>query len=151
MDKSALEASLNSLDIWLIVFGILAATGAVGGSVAGFLHWRRSGELQIIQTSENLALQRDIGILANEAATAKAHIAAAQQDAARASERAAAANERAGKLEVEAGRLRLALDATAAETTRLSRGLASRHIFESQKSLIASVVRGKSFRVDVQS
>jgi hypothetical protein len=60
MDKSALEASLNSLDIWLIVFGILVAIGAVGGSVAGFLHWRRSGELQIIQTSENLALQRDI-------------------------------------------------------------------------------------------
>jgi hypothetical protein len=48
MGKAALQASLNTLDVWLIIFGLLVAIGAVGGSVAGFLHWRRSGELQTI-------------------------------------------------------------------------------------------------------
>ena len=48
MGKAALQAWLNALDVWLIIFGVLVAIGAVGGSVAGFLHWRRSGQLQAI-------------------------------------------------------------------------------------------------------
>jgi hypothetical protein len=60
MGKAALQASLNTLDVWLIIFGILVAIGAVGGSVAGYLHWRRSSQLQTILEAENLAQQKDI-------------------------------------------------------------------------------------------
>jgi hypothetical protein len=60
MGKAELQTSLNALDIWLIVFGVVVAIGAVGGSVAGFLHWRRAAQLQTILESENLALQSDI-------------------------------------------------------------------------------------------
>ncbi|MGD0335209.1 MAG: hypothetical protein ABSA90_18450 [Xanthobacteraceae bacterium] len=60
MDKSALELSLRTLDVWFIIFGILVAIGVVGESVAGFLHWRRSGQLQVIQTAENLALANSV-------------------------------------------------------------------------------------------
>lgn len=60
MGKDALIASLDSLDKSLIFFGILVAIGVVGESVSGWLHWRRSGELQRIQTQENLALQKEV-------------------------------------------------------------------------------------------
>jgi hypothetical protein len=77
MGKAALQASLNTLDIWLIIFGLLVAVGAVGGSVAGFLHWRRSGQLQTVLEAENLAQQKEI-------ANAKATAAQAEQRAAKA-------------------------------------------------------------------
>jgi hypothetical protein len=60
MEKAALQASLNTLDIWLIIFGLLVAIGAVGGSVTGFLHFRRSGQLQVILEAENLAQRNEI-------------------------------------------------------------------------------------------
>jgi hypothetical protein len=60
LDKVALEASLRSLDLWLIGFGIFVAVGVVGESIAGFLHWRRGGQLQAVQVAENLALQKAI-------------------------------------------------------------------------------------------
>ena len=60
MGKTELESWLNTIDIWLIVFGVLVAIGVVGESIFGFLHWRRSGELHAIQTTENLSLERDI-------------------------------------------------------------------------------------------
>jgi hypothetical protein len=77
MGKAALQASLYTLDIWLIVFGLLVAIGAVGGSVAGYLHWRRSGQLQTVLEAENLAQQQEI-------AKANATAAQAQQRAAEA-------------------------------------------------------------------
>jgi hypothetical protein len=84
MGKAALQASLNTLDVWLIIFGLLVAIGAVGGSVAGYLHWRRSGELQTVLEAENLAQQ-------NEIATANATAAEAEQRAAEANQKAAEA------------------------------------------------------------
>lgn len=60
MERAGLEASLNSLDVWLIIFGIFVAIGVVGKSVSGFLHWRRSGQLQALQAADNLALQTAI-------------------------------------------------------------------------------------------
>lgn len=58
MEKAALESSLNQLDIWLIVFGIFVAVGVVGESVVGYMHWRRGNQLQAVQTSEILGLQK---------------------------------------------------------------------------------------------
>jgi hypothetical protein len=60
MGKVELQNSLNVLDVWLIIFGLLVAVGAVGGSVAGFLHWRRGGQLQTVLEAENLVLQNDV-------------------------------------------------------------------------------------------
>lgn len=99
MDKATLESSLNTLDIWLIAFGVLVAIGVVGESVAGFLHWRRSGQLQVIQTAENLGLQTEIKRLG--AATAEANV-----EVAKANENAAAAQARAAALEKEAAEAR---------------------------------------------
>jgi hypothetical protein len=83
LSKAALEASLHNLDIWLIAFGILVAIGAVGGSVAGFLHWRRSGELQVIQAAENLSLQGQVAFAQKSASDAGANAAAANERASR--------------------------------------------------------------------
>jgi|SRR6185437_6397051 len=68
MDKAALESSLHTLDILLIVFGVLVAIGVVGESVVGFLHWRRSNQLQAVQQLQILGLQHGI-------ADANAHVA----------------------------------------------------------------------------
>src|SRR6516225_8658333 len=75
MGKAALQAWLNALDVWLIIFGVLVAIGAVGGSVAGFLHWRRSGQLQAILEAENLAQQNDIAQANARAPVAQARTA----------------------------------------------------------------------------
>lgn len=78
MGKVELQASLNTLDIWLICFGILVAIGAVGGSVAGYLHYRRSGQLQTMLEAENLAQKNDIAQANAVAATANARTAEAE-------------------------------------------------------------------------
>ena len=70
MGKAELEASLNTLDIALIVFAIFAAFGALGTSWAGFLHWRRSNQLQSLQETENLKLRDTIAAAQGAAATA---------------------------------------------------------------------------------
>jgi hypothetical protein len=73
MDKSALQNSLNSLEVWLIIFGVLAAIGAVGAVVVSGIRLNRSNQLQTIVETENLALQRGISeanARANEAALA---------------------------------------------------------------------------------
>jgi hypothetical protein len=59
------------------------AVGAVGGSVAGFLHWRRSGELQVIQAAENLALQGQAALAQKSASDAEANAATANERASR--------------------------------------------------------------------
>ena len=71
MDKAALESALTTLDIWLIVFGVLVAIGVVGESVVGYLHWRRSGQLQIVQNAENLTLQGQVADAQKQAADAQ--------------------------------------------------------------------------------
>lgn len=51
---------LKTLDKWLIAFGVLVAIGVVGEAVIGFIHFRKSDELQRLQTAENLSQQREI-------------------------------------------------------------------------------------------
>jgi hypothetical protein len=67
MTKVDLEASLNALDKRLIFFGVLVAIGVVGESIYGFLHWRKSNELQDLQNLENLGLQKEIAQLTKQA------------------------------------------------------------------------------------
>jgi hypothetical protein len=83
LGKADLQASLNSLDIWLIIFGLFVAVGAVGGSVTGFLHWRRSGQLQTLLEAENLAQQREIATVNATAAQAEQRAAEATLQIAR--------------------------------------------------------------------
>jgi len=56
-EKEALETALNGLDRWLILFGMLVAIGVVGESVFGFIHWRKSNRLRVIDTAEILELR----------------------------------------------------------------------------------------------
>jgi hypothetical protein len=55
-----LVALLKALDKWLIFFGILVALGVVGEAIVGFVHFRKSNELQRLQTAENLRQQKEI-------------------------------------------------------------------------------------------
>jgi len=82
MDKGQLISSLNRLDVWLIAFGVLVAIGVVGESVVGFLHWRRSNQLQTVQEAENLTLSlkvADANARALEAQVALARFRAPRQ------------------------------------------------------------------------
>jgi hypothetical protein len=81
--KAELEAALNALDIWIIMFGILVAIGAVGTPIAGYLHWRRGNQLQELQTAENLELQQGIARLRAESAEANARAAEASLELAK--------------------------------------------------------------------
>lgn len=70
MAKEALEALLNTLDVWLVIFGLLVAVGTVGGAVVGYIHWRKGNELQQLQSAENLRLQARIAEAEAQAAEA---------------------------------------------------------------------------------
>ena len=140
MGKAELESSLSALDVWLIVFGVFVAIGVVGESVAGFLHWRRSGQLQMLQTAENLAQQREIERLSGAAETARGQIAEATKAAATANERAAGANERAANLEKEAA----AANARAAE---IMKATAWRQFTPDQMQRLSSFLLQKSGKI----
>lgn len=92
-------------------------------------------------------LTNRLGFATKTAGEANARAGDANERAATLEADAAKARERTAALEVEAGRLRLALDATKAEANRIGQGLASRHLSQSQKALIASALRGKTFTV----
>jgi hypothetical protein len=78
---------------------VLVAIGVVGESVAGFLHWRRSGQLQAIQTAENLSLQGAFASLQKESDGFRAQIATSNATAAAANARAAEADLARAQLE----------------------------------------------------
>src|SRR5580658_9006927 len=60
MGKGELESWLSTLDIWLLVFGIVVAVGVAGEAIVGVMHWRSGNQLRAIQNAENLSLQHDI-------------------------------------------------------------------------------------------
>jgi hypothetical protein len=75
MEKIELQASLNRLDIWLIVFGLIVAIGTVGGSIAGYLRWSKNNQLQTIIEAENLETQKVIASANANAAQANLELA----------------------------------------------------------------------------
>ena len=119
MGKAELESSLSTLEIWLIVFGVLVAVGVVGGSVAGFMHWRRSGQLSVLQAAENFSQQKDIERLSAEAETARSEIGEANAQAAEANR--IAEEERLARVKLEAQ-------------------LAGRHLTDDQKSQLTAAL-----------
>jgi hypothetical protein len=135
--KAELESSLSTLDIWLIGFGVFVAIGVVGESVAGFLHWRRSGQLQALQTAENLAQQKDIERLSGEAEAARGQIANATKVAATATQRAADANVRAEQLEKE--------------NLEIRQKVAGRRISKEQHDVLVNILSGQPSTFDVDS
>jgi len=50
--KAILVARLESIDIWLLVFGVIVVIGVAGESVVGIRHWWNSRKLQRIQDAE---------------------------------------------------------------------------------------------------
>src|SRR5207302_6444056 len=67
MTKAELISSLDTLDILLIIFGVVVAIGVAGEAIVGLLHWRRSNQLQNVQNSENLEQQKEIARLTKQA------------------------------------------------------------------------------------
>jgi hypothetical protein len=118
VDKAGLESSLNALDVWLIIFGVFVAIGVVGESITGFLHWRRSGQLQSVQTAENLAQQKEIARLSNETASARGGIAEANA-------RAADANARALQAQVELAKFKAPRTLTQEQQDRITSKLSA--------------------------
>ncbi len=64
MVKEQLELSMRSIEILLIVFGVLVAIGVAGESIYGFLLWRRNAELKTLQ-------EREIALLTSQTAEAQ--------------------------------------------------------------------------------
>lgn len=85
--KEGLERSINSLEVLLIIFGVLVAVGVAGESIFGFRLWRKNSQLRAVEQLETAQLNKAAG---------------------EANELAGRANERAGKLEKEAADARLA-------------------------------------------
>ena len=52
MNKQELETSIKTLEILLIVFGVLVAIGVTGESIFGFKLWRKNNQLRSIQEQE---------------------------------------------------------------------------------------------------
>jgi hypothetical protein len=69
MTKEELEAFLRTLDIWVIVFGVLVAIGVTGEAVVGFLYFRKGNQLHKLEVAENLAQQGEIARLNKEKAS----------------------------------------------------------------------------------
>src|SRR5260370_31745618 len=100
--KEELEALLRTLDVWVIIFGVLVAIGVAGESIVGFIHFRKTSQLHRLQTAENLAQQAEIERLRNESASIRAGTAHAEQQAAQANK--IAEEERLARVKIE-GRL----------------------------------------------
>lgn len=70
LGKAELGSWLSTLDIWLLVFGIIVAVGVAGEAIFGVMHWRAGNQLRAIQDAEALEQQRDIEGLRKETAEA---------------------------------------------------------------------------------
>jgi hypothetical protein len=89
MDKAQIQATLEHIDVWLLVFGIIVVIGVGGESIFGFRHWWNSRKLQAIQETEETKREETIANLNRDAA-------ALRKDTAEALERAAKAEENLG-------------------------------------------------------
>ncbi|HEY2547720.1 MAG TPA: hypothetical protein VGI46_16735 [Candidatus Acidoferrum sp.] len=99
MTKEELETVLRTLDIWVIVFGILVAIGVTGEAIVGYFHFRKSGQLQRLQAAENLGQQGEIERLRNQTGQVMERAAKAEERAAEANK--AAEEERLARLKIE--------------------------------------------------
>ncbi len=97
--KEELEALLRTLDVWVIIFGVLVAIGVAGESIVGFIHFRKTSQLHRLQTAENLAQQAEIERLRNESASIRAGTAHAEQQAAESNK--IAEEERLARVKIE--------------------------------------------------
>ncbi len=99
MTKQEIESSINTLEVLLIIFGVLVAVGVTGESVFGFRLWRRNIQLRDIQSAENRGQEREIERLKKESETIRLDTANAVARAADAEKEAAIANEARLKIE----------------------------------------------------
>src|ERR1051325_2203863 len=58
--KESIEHSINTLEIWLIIFACIVAIGVAGEFFLGWISWRKHRELKDIQSSEEQRLNLEI-------------------------------------------------------------------------------------------
>lgn len=152
MTKNELEAFLRTLDIWVIVFGVLVAIGVTGEAIVGFLHFRKGNELNRLEASENLAQQAEIERLKSASGLMSERAANAERQAALALKDAAEANERSNKLELEAAQQKERAAKAEQELLQLKQRMAPREITPEQQAKLDEELRpiaGRSLQVVV--
>ena len=92
MDKAQIQATLQHIDVWLLVFGIIVVIGVGGESIFGFRHWWNSRKLQTIQSADEHEREETIARLNEQAQSFQLQIAQA--------------NERTAKAELELAKLK---------------------------------------------
>lgn len=68
MDKAQIQATLENIDVWLLVFGVIVVIGVGGESIFGIRHWWNSRKLQMIQETEDKVREQTIAELNHQAA-----------------------------------------------------------------------------------
>src|ERR1700722_1878621 len=68
MDKTQLQAALEHIDVWLLIFGVIVVIGVGGESIFGIRHWWNSRKLQAILQNEEREREERIEELNKEAA-----------------------------------------------------------------------------------
>lgn len=141
MDKSAIEALLARIDIWLLIFGVLVVIGVAGESFFGIRHWWNSRKLQTMQRTDELNLQAEIARLNKQAGDAFERAGKAEENLAGANARAAAANERAAKAEQAAAEANRIAEQERLARVKIEQRLADRDITDTQRARLLQVLR----------
>src|SRR5882762_2625598 len=102
MDKAQLQTTLEYIDVWLLIFGIIVVIGVGGESIFGFRHWWNSRKLQTIQEAEErqreetiAGLNKDAAALRKDTAEALGRASKAEENLGNAKKSAAEANAKA--------------------------------------------------------
>jgi hypothetical protein len=66
MEKVQIQAALENIDVWLLIFGAIVVIGVGGESVFGIRHWWNSRKLQAIQETEARAQEEEIARLTDK-------------------------------------------------------------------------------------
>jgi hypothetical protein len=98
MDKAQIVATLERIDVWLLVFGIIVVIGVGGESIFGIRHWWNSRKLQTIQENEERKREETVASLKEKTAIAEERAGSFQLQIAQANERAANAELELAKL-----------------------------------------------------
>lgn len=97
--KAEIVTRLASIDLWLLIFGVIVVIGVGGESIFGIRHWWNSRKFQAVEDLESTAQQAQVAGL-------NAEIARLNADAARLNADAEQAKQKQAEAELKVERLR---------------------------------------------